>query len=804
MLTSARRSRHCKRPVESPEAPLRVAFVSTQYPPAVGGGIGRFTADLARTFAGAGHEVHVFSAQGPTSTVSFEDGVWVHRFPEVPFVPETLAGEAALLDVSRIGSVYRELVHAHLHRPFDVVSSPIWLAEGLLVAMDPRFVTILSLHTTTKTLAGLERYWRSTPRSLPLTVLERLAVAAHQATHANSRASLAKVGEEYGAPRHPFVIPHGVADHSSRFVRRRGANGSVRILLAGRLDSRKGGDIALDVMAKVLRRFPTAEFVLVGEPIALDELDGRSLPEAVSYRHAAEPELLRRIRFTGVVPDDELYQHYADGDMFLAPSRYESFGLPVVEAMSFGLPIVASAAGAMPEIVVHGENGLLVDLADGAAAVDALGTLIDDPDRRRRLGATSRRRYLAAFSLAVSGPRTMAAYRSIAAERRVEARRAAFGAPAGLATRFAQVIETVTVCRGAAALAVAHQLVGDTNAHERPAGVLRRVRLRGRRLVARLRALVPGTGRRDAPARSPAATAPSSAARRRGRTAIVWLTHFVDPEGIASVRRLASQAGSFGTVVCAHHAAGEAGDGNPGIRTLRLDDADLQAALPQRFAEIAERGAALNDAVDLVHFASMHRLPDFDHWWFVEYDTDFSGDWRVFFSRFEDCQADLLGTTIYPRTLDPRWFFWPDLATPPGVSPAAHVRGFFPVVRFSRRFAETYRAQVDNGWRGHFEALYPTIALFRGLRVEDIGGAGPFVPECRRGLWYRNTYDDVGLSPGTFRFAPVVSTHYFSPRNDDLSEPDRLWHPIKTRGYREHARTAGNGRRRRWPHRQPF
>src|SRR6185503_12271360 len=122
-----------------------------------------------------------------------------------------------------------------------------------------------------------------------------------------------------------------------------------------------------------------------------------------------------------------------------------------VEAMSFGLPVVASRSGAIPEIVAHGENGLLVDVDDRAALVEALGALIVDPERRRRLGAASRQRYVRHFSLGLSGTRTIAAYRSIAAERRLDARRASGGGGPGLAERFAGVIEAVTACRGPAA-----------------------------------------------------------------------------------------------------------------------------------------------------------------------------------------------------------------------------------------------------------------------------------------------------------------------------------------------------------------
>ena len=867
------------------EPPLRIGLVSTQYPPAVGGGIGRFTADLARGFADGGHEVHVFSAQGRRATFGFEDGIWVHRFPEVPFVPEDLAGEAALLDLSRIGSVYREVAHAQRHRPFDVVSSPIWLAEGLLVAMDPRFVSVLSLQTTTRTLTEFDGYWRSNARSPALVALERRAVDVHRHTHAFSHASLARVTEEYGPPRSAAVIPLGVADHSPRFRRRRDRDGGVRILVAGRLEIRKGGDLLPEVMDLVLRRCPAAEFVLVGEAVRVVELGGRTVPDAVHARLAAAPEVLRRISFAGVVPDDELYQHYADADIFLFPTRYESFGLPVVEAMAFGLPIVASRVGALREVVADGESGVLVDAADVPALVDALRGLIEDGDRRRRLGAASRARYRESFSLAVSVPRTLAAYRAMAADGGPPA---AVSVDTGaLARRFAAVIEEVTACRGDAALGAARRLVGDATEHERYAEAVRRMWALGdRRFVAQLHELLHGerpSGRAlkaalqalrragsrlaavRAAARAPAArragtphdwlhrlaelglsernagtpyerhvrrhvrgalaavargarelwsATPSGRRRaimarvkelrsrrathvrsrqRRRRTAIVWLTHFLDAEGMAAVGRLGSEAAALGTVVCAYHTPAGRRGRIPGVPTVALGDADLAAALPGRFAAMVQRRAPLNDVLDLVHFAAIRRLPDFDHWWFVEYDTDFSADWESFFRAFAECDADLLGTTIYPRTVDPRWFFWPDFEAPPSVPPGAAARGFFPVVRLSRRFVETYTADVADGWHGHFESLYPTIALVRGLVVEDIGGTGPFVPPSRRGLFYRNSYRDLRLYPGTFRFQPPVSTHYFAPTNRDLAEPERLWHPIKTHGYREHARAARRG-----------
>jgi glycogen synthase len=251
---------------------LRVCFLSHQYPPAVGGGIGRFTADLARGFAKAGHDVHVMSAQGEVSTLTLEEGVWVHRFPPYRFAIEELRNELVYADLQRIGCFYREVLAAHGMRPFDIVSSPIFLADGLLCALDPRFVSVVSLHTSTKALAEIDARWAALANTGPRTRLEALCLQAHRHTHANSAASLAKITKEYGTTNGAFVIHHGVEDHAARFFRRRPPGAPIRILVTGRQEMRKGADILLEIIPQVLALHSNVELVLVGEAMPIAEL----------------------------------------------------------------------------------------------------------------------------------------------------------------------------------------------------------------------------------------------------------------------------------------------------------------------------------------------------------------------------------------------------------------------------------------------------------------------------------------------------------------------------------------------------
>ncbi len=98
----------------------------------------------------------------------------------------------------------------------------------------------------------------------------------------------------------------------------------------------------------------------------------------------------RRILFTGYVSDTDLPALYSGALAFAYPSRYEGFGLPVIEAMACGAPVIASTAASLPEVV--GDAGLLVDPDDIDGLAEAMRRLCQDEDFRKRLATRSLRR----------------------------------------------------------------------------------------------------------------------------------------------------------------------------------------------------------------------------------------------------------------------------------------------------------------------------------------------------------------------------------------------------------------------------
>jgi glycosyltransferase involved in cell wall biosynthesis len=119
------------------------------------------------------------------------------------------------------------------------------------------------------------------------------------------------------------------------------------LLTVGRLSHQKGHDLILDAMPAIVARSPEVVFLWAGRGELEDEFRRRI--------HALGGG--DRVRLLG--HRDDVRRLLAAADLFLFPSRYEGFGFALVEAMAARVPVVASDRSAIPEIVGHGEHGLL-------------------------------------------------------------------------------------------------------------------------------------------------------------------------------------------------------------------------------------------------------------------------------------------------------------------------------------------------------------------------------------------------------------------------------------------------------------
>lgn len=383
-------------------------FVTQDYPPGQNGGIARNISQLARSLAADGNHIHVLTKSRGPSVIDFEDGVWVHRVAIRHFPQPNLSPISPLKVPGHIWNygqtMLEEVAAIKRKRRVDVVYCPLWDCEPLAFVLDGSLPLIVALQTTMKfwlesqPLKLSDEAWMQ-EFGLPIIAMEELILDRAPVLHANSKAIVRDIASKYDFNidvNKTYHSPHGMEDWAASVVAPKKEAPEIRALFVGRLESRKGIDVLLKAVPSVLKIYPNVVFDIVGDD-TITKQNGKTYKEEF-FEEVADPELLKRVIFHGRVDEMELRQFYASCDLFVAPSRYESFGLVFLEAMMFGKPVIACNAGGGPEVVTDSQTGFLVDPGDVEGLAKALEKLIRDSDLRGAMGLAARADYLARFT----------------------------------------------------------------------------------------------------------------------------------------------------------------------------------------------------------------------------------------------------------------------------------------------------------------------------------------------------------------------------------------------------------------------
>jgi mannosyltransferase len=178
----------------------------------------------------------------------------------------------------------------------------------------------------------------------------------------------------------------------------------------GRIRHQKGNDLFVKAMIRVFGQGAPGHALVMG----------RATDEHTDFLAGLKAEVAAagldsRILFRDEVPIADLARHFQALDLYIAPQRWEGFGLTPLEAMACGAPVVATRVGAFEELVVEGVTGHLVAVEDLDAISRASFDLLTDPDKRARLGAAARAHVVERFSLQAEADAILAIYRQLLA-----------------------------------------------------------------------------------------------------------------------------------------------------------------------------------------------------------------------------------------------------------------------------------------------------------------------------------------------------------------------------------------------------
>ena len=176
------------------------------------------------------------------------------------------------------------------------------------------------------------------------------------------------------------------------------------LLFCGRLNGKeqKGVDILLKSFPLILKKHQVT-LKIIG-----------SGPRLEQYKiFARDLGIEKSVKFLGFIKHNELPKHYSETDLFVLPSRRESFGLVLAEAMAAGLPVVSTRVGAIPEVVKDGETGLLVPPDNPQKFADAVNFLLSNPQKMKMMSEKGRERARKYFTWDKVAERVLKYYEAI-------------------------------------------------------------------------------------------------------------------------------------------------------------------------------------------------------------------------------------------------------------------------------------------------------------------------------------------------------------------------------------------------------
>ena len=183
--------------------------------------------------------------------------------------------------------------------------------------------------------------------------------------------------EVYGLPEHNVPVVYNGIDLSRCVPKEDYSADTVTLVHIGRFNVQKNHRGLLEAFRKLLEQVPNCRLRLLGDGELREEMEG----------YARELGVADRVEFLG--SQSNVYPYLHQADIFLLPSLFEGMPMTIIEAMGTGLPVVASAVGGVPDMLRHGESGILVS-CDPEEVSRACAGLARDEALRRRLGETAR------------------------------------------------------------------------------------------------------------------------------------------------------------------------------------------------------------------------------------------------------------------------------------------------------------------------------------------------------------------------------------------------------------------------------
>lgn len=403
---------------------MRICILTKFIPPYSTDGIPRNRWEYAKQFFALGHEVHMVIS-GKENLTFMQDGISIHQVKdwdqelyETGFKGIEVNDHCrGLLTYSY--AVFLRIQRLHAQAPFHIIESPLWDLEGYITKLLlPQVPLVVRLETTSMLLR--EIIDETPPALAGLHELERHFMEQAEGLVFDSWSILQETARLYqiNFDHRPYaVIHHGITIDPPKTALKpvHAPDNAFKVIVAGRLEKRKGSDILVEKILPKLTNAENIEIHFAGKDGG--EWDGFKKKNGLGYHDYIKKRFSsligKRIFLHGYVPDEQLELLYDEANVVLALSRYESFGLLYVEAMRHGKPVIAFDTGATPEIFTNGVDAVLVPISQPEGVLEALMELKANPGKCLAMGTAAKNKLKTHFSAEKMGQRCIAFFEQL-------------------------------------------------------------------------------------------------------------------------------------------------------------------------------------------------------------------------------------------------------------------------------------------------------------------------------------------------------------------------------------------------------
>lgn len=372
--------------------PPKVCFISPEYWPLTGG-TGAYVYYLSNELLKNGYKIYVVTGSNQAIDVKVNPqlGVSFLKIPKMPIVKSFMLA----------GNSYRKLQSVRDNANVDITHPQLPLTPNFAVPPNFGKTLVCTVHSTWK---GEAEAIRGEPYSR-LNANEKFLVSfnwflrffeegmLHRARKiiAVSHFTKWELTNYYKIPGHKIRVIHNGVDikkfkpaiDKRKVKAELGFNpDDLAIVSVGRLYARKGLFTLIESIPVIVKRFPTAKFIISGK--------GQSDEMRKLVVHAEKLGVKNNIVFTGYFPDQKLPKLYQCADVFAFSTFYEHHPFAVLEALSTGLPVVTTKVGGIPETIESGKNGYLVDPFNPRQFSEKILNLLEHPAEAAEMGANAR------------------------------------------------------------------------------------------------------------------------------------------------------------------------------------------------------------------------------------------------------------------------------------------------------------------------------------------------------------------------------------------------------------------------------